>query len=782
MKLLPIQKQIWEDKYRFISRGGIPRLLNSDTCIEDTWRRIAKALATPEAESRLWEKRFYSALEDFKFLPAGRIIAGAGTGRDVTLFNCFVLGTVSDSMEGIFQRLKDGALTMQQGGGIGMDFSTLRPNGADVHGVAAKASGPISFMDCWDSMCKTIMSAGARRGAMMGTLRCDHPDIEAFIDAKRDPLRLRNFNISVLVTNDFMRAVKNKEGWTLSFGGRVSKTIDAWKLWQKIMRSAYETAEPGVIFIDCINKTNNLAYCETISATNPCAEQPLPPNGACLLGSINLTAFIRHPFEPQVYWDEQAVIGVTKIAVRMLDNVIDVSNYPLRAQREEALAKRRIGLGITGLADTLAMCGLHYGSPEACATAAAWMKTINRAAYEASIALAEEKGKFPLFSEKMGNTYYPARTTEPMRNSHLTSIAPTGTISLIAGNVSSGIEPIYAHQFTRNIKQPDGSMLPVEVEDYAVRLYREKFPGMELPPQFQACAHDLSPRQHLNMQAALQPDVDSSISKTVNCPEDMPFEDFEQLYLEAYDMGLKACAAFRPNPITGNILEISSAASPAAEEKARLGLTSRVKASHGPSGHGQAGEDGGSEESTSLPPLPNRREILSLIDEASGVNHPRVIPRQRTMLGATHKFKWNGHAFYITINNNPDGSPYEVFFNSLNAEHYAWSTALTRMISAIFRRGGDISFVIEELKAIADPRGGVWHSGKYVSSVPAAIGYIIEEHIALNIPAEIVSGIVENTSGGTWAGAFCPHCGSTNVWFPKANCLTCRDCTFSNCD
>src|SRR6516164_2075851 len=287
-EMLPIQKQIWLGKYKFTAPAGVPRLISDDS-IEGTWRRIAHALAEPEGhEQRMWEKRFYSALEGFQYIPAGRIIAGAGTGRDVTLFNCMVSGTIPDSMEGIFTRLREAALTLQQGAGIGMDFRSLRPNGAEVKGVAAKASGPVSFMDCWDSMCKTIMSAGARRGAMMGTLRCDHPDIEAFIDAKRDPLRLRNFNVSVLVTDDFMQAVKDGKCWVLAFGNKVYRIIDARDLWQKIMRSAYETAEPGVIFIDRVNQTNNLNYCETIYATNPCAEQPLPPNGACLLGSLNL--------------------------------------------------------------------------------------------------------------------------------------------------------------------------------------------------------------------------------------------------------------------------------------------------------------------------------------------------------------------------------------------------------------------------------------------------------------------------------------------------------------
>jgi ribonucleoside-diphosphate reductase alpha chain len=809
-EMLPIQEMVWSDKYKFTAAAGVPRLA-SDICIEDTWRRIARTLAAPEGpDARLWERRFYTALENFAFLPAGRIIAGAGTGRDVSLFNCIVLGTVPDSMDGIFQRLKEGALTMQQGCGIGTDFSTLRPRGAEVKGVAAKASGPVSFMDCWDAMCKTVESAGARRGAMMGTLRCDHPDIEEFIDAKRDPLRLRNFNVSVLVTDDFMQAVKGDAPWMLQFGGKNYKIVSAKELWLKIMKSAYAYAEPGVIFIDRINKTNNLAYCETIYATNPCAEQPLPPNGACLLGSINFTAFIREPFTPSVYFDRQAVIKTTKLAVRMMDNVIDVSNYPLPEQRQEARYKRRIGLGITGLADALAMCGLHYGAPEACRTAAAWMKTINDTAYQTSIGLAVDKGPFPAFSVNMSNHYYD-RDGKATRNSHLTSIAPTGTISLLAGNISSGIEPIFDWEYTRNIRMPDGSTKSVTVEDYAVQLFRKLHPKTELPPVFYARAHELSPKQHLAMQAALQPYVDSSISKTVNCPEDIPFEKFEQLYMDAYDKGLKVCAAYRPNETTGSILTqislVGHEPAPDGSFKIKSTFTAipedqDIDYSDIP----EAGEDWFKRAKLKLP-QDGQKEILALIKEAAAdplQAHPITIsPRHPVMKGATHKIKWNGAAHYVTINDNEDGTPYEIFINSLHTEHTAGTVALTRMISAIWRRGGDTGFVAEELKAIHDPRGGQWMNGKYVPSIQAAIGEIIESHMRTSAEAPFTPSAVALARSEELAPAFgpgpdfeaiaqatpnfpavhfCPKCGSANVWFPKPNCLTCRDCIFSNCE
>ncbi|MGA1233114.1 MAG: ribonucleotide reductase N-terminal alpha domain-containing protein, partial [Lutimaribacter sp.] len=373
----PIAEQIWDMKYRFKEADGTP----VDRSVEDSWRRIARALASVEKDPAHWEQKFYDALDDFKYLPAGRITAGAGTGRKVTLFNCFVMGTVPDSMGGIFDMLKEAALTMQQGGGIGYDFSTIRPRGADVKGVAADASGPLSFMDVWDAMCRTIMSAGSRRGAMMATMRCDHPDIESFIEAKSDPARLRMFNLSVLVTDAFMEAVKAGGSWDLQFDGKVYHTVEARDLWNKIMRSTYDFAEPGVIFIDRINAANNLAYCETIAATNPCGEQPLPPYGACLLGSINLAKLVANPFGADATLDEGALNDLVATAVRMMDNVVDASNFPLEQQAQEAQAKRRIGLGVTGLADSLLMVRQRYGSDEAAATAERWQTANARTAY-----------------------------------------------------------------------------------------------------------------------------------------------------------------------------------------------------------------------------------------------------------------------------------------------------------------------------------------------------------------------------------------------------------------
>jgi ribonucleoside-diphosphate reductase alpha chain len=552
----PIAEQMWDMKYRFKEYDGTP----IDLTVHDTWDRISKHLASCEKDPDYWAGEFYKALESFKFIPAGRINAGAGTGdRKVTLFNCFVMGTLEDSLTGIYDGLKDAVVTMQQGGGIGYDFSTLRPQGAEVKGVASDSSGPLSFMDVWDASCRTIMSAGVRRGAMMATMRCDHPDVEKFIEAKRDPVRLRMFNMSVLVTDKFMVAVKNDDTFDLVFGGKVYKTIKAKSLWDKIMSATYHYAEPGVIFIDRINAMNNLNYCETIAATNPCGEQPLPPYGACLLGSVNLVALLGDDYSI----DTTKLSETVSLAVRMMDNVVDVSKFPLPAQEKEAKDKRRIGLGVTGLADALALAGLTYGSDEAVAWTNDIMRSISVFAYQASIDIAKEKGSFPLFDK---DKYLDTENMKGMpdiirsqieqhgiRNALLTSIAPTGTISLYAGNVSSGIEPIFALSYERKVMQKDGSKVTEVVEDYGVTKWKRDNPGVPLPKSF-VTAQTLTPNAHVRMQAAAQRWVDSSISKTINVPEDINFDDFKKVYMDAYDTGCKGCTTYRPNDVTGSVL------------------------------------------------------------------------------------------------------------------------------------------------------------------------------------------------------------------------------------
>lgn len=548
----PISEQIWDMKYRHKSHDGTIY----DKTVHDTWARIAGALAEAEGNPKEWYPVFYEALEDFKFLPAGRITAGAGTNRaGVTLFNCFVNGTIPDSLSGIFDMLKDAALTMQQGGGIGYDFSTIRPKGCLVKGVDADASGPLSFMDVWDSMCKTIMSAGGRRGAMMATMRCDHPDIEEFITAKQDAGRLRHFNVSVLVTDPFMHAVKSDDQWHLVWNGEVYKTVRARDLWDLIMKNTYSHAEPGVIFIDRVNDRNPLKYCETIAATNPCGEQALPPYGACLLGSINLVKFIKGGA-----FDLDEISRIVSVAIRMMDNTIDVSNFPLPQQNQEAIAKRRIGLGVTGLADALAMMGVKYGTGEAEYFTEGIMAHIADSAARASIDLAKEKGSFPLFDADLYyNDTVPHLADEikehGIRNALLTSIAPTGTISLYAGNVSSGIEPIFAFEYVRKVTQKDGTKTDETVTDYAIADYRAKS-NSGLFPEYFVTAQDIKPLDHVGMQAAAQKYVDNAISKTINCPVDIPFDEFKDVYMKAWEMGCKGCTTYRPNDVTGSVLEV----------------------------------------------------------------------------------------------------------------------------------------------------------------------------------------------------------------------------------
>jgi ribonucleoside-diphosphate reductase alpha chain len=793
--LAPISEEIWDLKYRLKA----PDDSAIDATLDDTFWRVARAAAACETGGKRarekWATRFHDAIADFGFLPAGRILAGAGADRSVTLFNCFVLGTIEDSLDGIFSGVKEAALTMQQGGGIGHDFSTLRPQGARVASIGADASGPVSFMDVWDAMCRTIMSAGSRRGAMMATLRCDHPDIEAFIDAKSDPRRLRNFNLSVLVTDAFLAAVRDNRPWELKFAGKVYKTLPAAALWERIMQATYDFAEPGVVFIDRINARNNLRYCEEIHATNPCGEQALPPYGACLLGSINLASLVEHPFTNGATLDLPKLEARVRLAVRFLDNVIDVSNYPLAPQRKEALAKRRIGLGVTGLADALIFCGVRYGTKEAAALAGRWMATIQNAAYLASTELAAEKGPFPLYDpERFLESPNVARLAAPtraairrhgMRNGCLTSIAPTGTISLLAGNVSSGIEPVFDFLYRRRVLGKGGATHEELVEDHAHALFRRQFGAAAPLPDTFVKAGDLSPSEHLLMQAAMQPYVDSAISKTINCPADISFEAFEGVYLEAYALGLKGCTTYRPNPVTGAVLQ-PAAESPPADVAA-------------------------------APAKERRLEVAPSDGERSGVVYMSPpLERETVLAGYTYKLKWPGsdHAIYVTINDiereGPSGGaprhaggvsstrrrPFEIFINTRNLEHYAWTVALTRMISAVFRRGGDVTFVADELKAVFDPQGGHWVGGRYVPSLLAAIGEVIETHmirtgflqgdearLAVQQAQRQADAAAQGSSSAperTVRIKLCPRCSSAD-YVHQEGCWLCHACGFSRC-
>jgi len=548
----------------------------------------------------------------------------------------------------------------------------------------------------------------------------------------------------VLVSDAFMAALQAGADWPLTFGGRVHRVLPAAELWARLMRATYDCAEPGVIFIDRVNAANNLAHCEEILASNPCGEQMLPAYGACLLGSINLARLVRTPFEAGATIDEDELGRLTHTAVRLLDNVIDISRFPLEAQAAEAVSKRRLGLGVTGLANALAFCGQRYGDPAAADLTRRWLGVIKREAYRTSARLAAEKGVFPLYDASMLDRPNLASLDDEtrelirahgLRNGCLTSIAPTGTTSILAGNVSSGIEPVFAYAYGRKVRQPDGTTREEPVEDYALTVWKALHGGAPPPPELFVSAQSLTPADHLRMQAAAQTMVDSSISKTVNCPEDIVFDDFSGIYVEGYRLGCKGLTTYRPNAITGSVLSV---AAPAA------------------------------------PPPPR-------------VAEPQLTPRPAALDGMTYKIKWpeSDHAVYVTLNDTVDGDgrrPFEIFVNSRNMDHYAWTVGLTRMISAVFRRGGDVSFVAEELKAVFDPRGGAWLDGRYVPSLLAAIGGVVEQHMTGLAPVlsdedSVMAASPESTAKRL---ACCPRCGAAAL-VRKEGCDTCLDCGHSKC-
>ena len=747
-----IASEIWERKYRY---QGNQKDIPEDKSIEDTLHRVARAIAVNESDARMWESKFEEILVGKYFLPGGRIIANAGTQRtEVTMFNCYVMNTIEDSIEGIFDTVKDSAVTQKQGGGVGFDFSSLRPKDSHIKGCESKSSGPISFMQVLDSTCRTIMSAGQRRGAQMGVMRCDHPDIESFVTAKRGNSALQMFNLSVAITEKFIQAVKHNEDWELSFNGQVHKTIRATELWDLIMQSTYDFAEPGFILMDKINEMNNLYYCETIAATNPCGEQPLPPYGACLLGSLNLTKFVKNPFEKNAEVDYELIREVTRTAVRLLDNVIDLSGYPLPQQRDEARRKRRMGIGITGLADMFIFLGVRYGSAKSLEIASEVMRAITHSAYEASIGIAKEKGSFPLleeakycrgkFVEKLPEEIRAGIKKYGLRNSHLISIAPTGTISLLAGNVSSGLEPVFAFKYNRRIRNgEEDDFTEVEVTDYAYRKYIEHIgravKDKDLPDYF-VTSDDITPEEHINIQAALQEHVDSSISKTINVPADYPFDKFKDIYMYAHSKGLKGCTTFRPSEHITGVLTKTEESKPEA------------------------------------------------VAQAPG---SAAIPRPVELEGTTYKIKTplSPDALYLTVNDIIDDGhrrPYELFINTKNLQHFSWVVAMTRLISAVFRKEKDPSFLVEELKSIYDPNGGYFSDGKFVPSLAADIGLVIDKHlrkiglIEERKKAAAIDPEKGNNAMDSSKFMICPQCNDKGLYNAE-NCLKCILCGYSKC-
>ena len=583
--LQPISMDVLREKY----------LKPGETTVQELYQRVARALASVEAPDLRgkYEALFLANLQAGA-IGAGRIMSAAGTDIQATLINCFVQpvgdciqGVDDGGFPGIYEALREAAETMRRGGGVGYDFSRIRPKGAQVKATASMASGPCSYMNVFDQSCSTVESAGARRGAQMGVLRIDHPDVLEFITAKRTPGRWNNFNVSVGVSDEFIHAVENNAAWELvhkaqpgaallAQGARqradglwVYSTVPARELWDTIMKSAYDFAEPGILFLGRINEDNNLHYCEEIAATNPCGEQPLPSYGCCDLGPIILTRFVRHPFGfgGVAAFDFEAFAQAVALQVRALDNVLDVTYWPLPQQRDEAMAKRRIGVGFTGMGNTLAMLCLRYDLPEGRAMAARIAECMRDAAYAASVDLAREKGAFPkfqadpyllegTFASRLPEALKAAIREHGIRNSHLLSIAPTGTVSLaFADNASNGIEPPFSWMYKRKKRESDGSTTEYAVEDHAWRLYRELGGDVNALPDYFVSALAMSAQDHIAMMEAVQPFVDTAISKTVNIPADYPYDDFKDLYLQAWRARLKGLATYRPNTILGSVLE-----------------------------------------------------------------------------------------------------------------------------------------------------------------------------------------------------------------------------------
>ena len=781
-------KDVWEAKYRY-----------SQETYEEMCLRVANAIASPEKRpelQRYWSRIFKDAMLKGLWMPAGRILAGAGTPKRVTLLNCFVNSVLEDDMESITHGLSNIMLTMQQGGGIGTDFSPLRPPGALLRRTGSTASGPGPFIDTWDSACTTIRSSGDRRGAMMGTLHCSHPYLPEFIKVKHEKGKWTNFNVSVLVSDAFMACVEDNEDWYLhhpcppgferppelealdfeddegemQFVYSVHKARD---LWDQIIRSTYDYAEPGVIFIDRVNSLNPLSYIETISCTNPCGEQPLPPHGCCDLGAVVVSRCIKDPFSPNAKMDWDLFDCVVELGVRFLDNVIEVTNYPLPQQKDEEFKKRRIGIGISGLADAMHMLGLRYGSPASCMFTEQVMQRLANQAYKTSALLAREKGKFPLYIEWEHKTGDFVKKLDPnvrelisaygLRNGVLLTIAPTGTTSLAYGNISSGLEPVFAHSMFRKVKQADGSFKEYEEIAYGAKLAMHKL-GLsslaELPKYMNVCA-DVRIHEHVRIQEVCQRWVDASISKTINVPEDITYEDFRDVYRLAYDSGLKGCTTYRPSEVRGSILSTKSdTAVTDTESKDTL--------------------------DTGIPTFAVAR-----------IERPELIP------AATCKISWPGlsSSLYLTIGYT-DGKPYEVFLNSKDQKALEWTMALTILMSLSLRMGVPLDTLSEEFQQVHALEGGWADAGdasgkqKYWPSLIAYLGHKMRQMTQPFFgPASLLQ--VPSDESGQPQGHQTYPAGLGHTDFPKhleqcskchqyavtkiAGCMTCTNCGDSKC-
>jgi ribonucleoside-diphosphate reductase alpha chain len=777
-------------------------LKGGETGAEDVYRRVAHALASvePEADRARHEALFLANLHAGA-IGAGRIMSAAGTQIQATLINCFVQpvgdciqGVDHEGFPGIYEALREAAETMRRGGGVGYDFSRIRPRGAEVKGTASMASGPCSYINVFDQSCATVESAGARRGAQMGVLRIDHPDVLEFITAKRTPGRWNNFNVSLGMSDAFMQALSEDQPWELvhravpgagllaqgafqrSDGLWVYQTLAARELWDTVMQSTYDFAEPGILFLDHINQDNNLRYCEAITATNPCGEQPLPSYGCCDLGPIILTRFVRHPFgfDGLPAFDFEAFETSVAIQVRALDNVLDLTFWPLPQQREESAAKRRIGVGFTGMGNALAMLCLRYDQPEGRAMAARIAEHMRDAAYAASVALAREKGAFPrfeadgylasgTFASRLPPALQTAIRTHGIRNSHLLSIAPTGTVSLaFADNASNGIEPAFSWTYLRKKREADGSTTEYAVEDHAWRLYRELGGDVDKLPDYFVSALDMPATDHIAMMQAVQPFVDTAISKTVNVPADYPYADFKDLYLTAWRAQLKGLATYRPNSILGSVLQSHPTGSAAPEA------------------------------ATALAPAPD--PMRSVIERRPKGALPAVAEKIDYWTQEGHK------TLYLIVSFLPlpagDGATGGAaveraieFFMPVgqSGESQQWITSSMRMLS-LAARGGFLERALSDMRKVAWDRGPVrlgtyrkadgthvplWHDSE-VAAIAYAAQNIISTRAAGHLPEPAVS-VTSAAAPVVMAGRKCSECGAHAV-IRKDGCDYCTQC------
>lgn len=739
---MQLNENIWRKKYKSAS----------DETPADTFRRVARAAAKGDQR---WEDAYCREMESLRFIPGGRILAAAGANKPkATLSNCFVMAPVPDDMGGIMDALKDGALTMQAGGGIGINFSNLRPYGSPVGGTGSIASGPLDFMHMWNAMSMNISGVGDRKGAMIAVLNCDHPDIMKFITSKagntKDHKVLEKFNISVGVTEEFIWHVKDDKEWDLKHDGKVYETVRARVIWDTIMENAHRKAEPGILFLSRINDRNNLWYAEKIDSTNPCGEQPLAPYGSCNLGAVNLAQFVIKPLGEDAAFDFEAFATTVRLGVRFLDDILDVNYYPLPLQHDDAMKKRKVGLGIMGLGSALAMLKIRYGSEESLDMVSQIMSVMRDTAYTYSVELAKEKGAFPVLDmEKYLGGQFVSTLPEHIkkgirkygiRNANLLTIAPTGTIAQLAGNVTSGVEPIFCLEFERTNYGED-----ISIKDPIFQFYCDtvsKVAVCDAPPFF-VTAHALTPEEHLRVMAECQRHIDSSISKTINLPGDIGVKDMEDVYLRAFDLGCKGCTVYRQGSLDEEILK--------------------------------------KKDSGKQPPV---KTFSSRPYKLEGPTFKVKVPDSK-------------HAFYITFTHivNEDGSkqPYEMFIRTKDPAAEEWTKALGRLISAVFRSSDDVTFVAEELRDVLGHSG--FFSGqrrKFVPSLVAEFGNVIADYFAdiglmqpevpIEVYAEEINGSSAKEQKGAPSLAYCKKCGKHSVIFQEG-CMKCLNpsCLESKC-